>query len=311
MNPTELQDRITLLEAENTALHQSAAHAENALAQCRTRSDTLAAQLADLTGVHAQLQRASARAEAECRQLRQRVAELETQLEPLNEKLSRAEAEGRQRLSELNRLRIQNTDRAIAQTEDPDFVPSPGELTLAELNMLGYCHSKGLGGPRDPVAALRYFMRAAALNDPVAQYNVGFAFYDGRGCKPNDERAYRWFKLAAGGGSVDARYYLGECCERGRGVPVDWAEALRNYEIAAEAHDEPSMVRAAEIHYYGMAGKSNPGAALHWLRRLWAVNADSARRLAERFRKDRIKAQASSTVDMELQELLESGGLRA
>ena len=35
MDETELQGRITLLEAENAALHQSAEHTEKALAQCR------------------------------------------------------------------------------------------------------------------------------------------------------------------------------------------------------------------------------------------------------------------------------------
>jgi len=250
----------------------------------------------------------AAKLAAQCNKLTARAEALAEQLGALEKKLAAADSSGHRYLAELNQLRMQRANRLAAQNDDPSLAPPQPvcDLTVAELNMLGYCHSKGLGGPRDLEAALKYFMQAASRNDPTAQYNVGFAFYDGRGCKQNFANAWRWFSLAAGNGSVDARYYLGECCELGRGTERNLAEALRNYEIAAESGDEPSVARCAELCYYGGAGVSEHAKALRYLKQLAALNRDKARELIERFRRDRVKAQASLEVDMELQNFLES-----
>lgn len=308
MDETELQGRIALLEAENAALHRSAELSEKTLAQCRS---DLAQCREELTKVRTERDRAEDGALHLAEQRNSfaaRQSELEEQVDDLKKKLAAAESSGHRYLAELNQVRKQRTDEFAAQTDDPSLAPPKptGDLTVAELNMLGYCHSKGLGGPRDPEAALKYFMQAAAQNDPNAQYNVGFAFYDGRGCKQNFDNAWRWFSLAAAAGSVDARYYMGECCELGRGTEQNIAEALRHYEIAARSNDELSVVRCAELCYYGSAGAPEYAKALRYLKQLRALDPDKARELAERFRRDRIKAQAPLEVDMELRNFLES-----
>ncbi|MFG5409193.1 tetratricopeptide repeat protein [Piscinibacter sakaiensis] len=91
--------------------------------------------------------------------------------------------------------------------------------------MLGDFHRDGLGGvAADPVAAYRWYARAAALDDrcaPKAQYELYVSHATGRGVPPDLPQAMQWLQKAAHGGNPQAQATLGRHYERGEGVPQD------------------------------------------------------------------------------------------
>ncbi|MDH3429607.1 MAG: hypothetical protein OEQ14_06285 [Gammaproteobacteria bacterium] len=75
---------------------------------------------------------------------------------------------------------------------------------------------------------------AAKLGDPVAQFNVGLIFYEGRGVPKDHEKALKWFRQASKKGNPAAQYYLGLFFDKGIGVEKDPEKAEKWYRLAAE-----------------------------------------------------------------------------
>jgi len=75
-------------------------------------------------------------------------------------------------------------------------------------NLMGVMLMKGDGSPRDDVAALGWFVRAAASGYAVAQTNAGFMYEHGRGAPRNLELAKSWYEKAAAQGDSRAALFL-------------------------------------------------------------------------------------------------------
>jgi len=75
--------------------------------------------------------------------------------------------------------------------------------------------------------AALWYRRAAEQGNAIAQYDLGAAFYNGRGVAQSYDGAVMWWRLAAVQGDADALYNLGVCYQNGDGVPQDLHEALR------------------------------------------------------------------------------------
>ena len=103
-------------------------------------------------------------------------------------------------------------------------------------NSLGICYSRGDGTRRDPTQAVRYYLQAARRNYASAQYNLGICYEVGRERAMFQDRreAVRWFREAAKQQYAPAQNHLGYCYSQGLGVPHDLAEAVRWYRKAAE-----------------------------------------------------------------------------
>jgi hypothetical protein len=109
---------------------------------------------------------------------------------------------------------------------------------------LGRCYEVGNGVEIDYKTAAQWYRRAAEQGYPLAQCNLGAAFYNGRSVAQSNE-AVKWFRLAAAQGEPDALYYLGACHTNGEGVPRDHDEGLRWFKRAA-AKGHPKAVAEAE-----------------------------------------------------------------
>lgn len=57
--------------------------------------------------------------------------------------------------------------------------------------------------------ALKYFKKAAELNNPVGQSGLGLMYLHGRGVPKDTNQALKYFKLAADQGWVDGQLQLG------------------------------------------------------------------------------------------------------
>ena len=67
-----------------------------------------------------------------------------------------------------------------------------------------------------------------------AQFQLGYAYWIGRGVAQDDEKAVMWYRRAAERGCADTRLNLGYFTYRvGRRVTQDEGEAARWYRVAA------------------------------------------------------------------------------
>jgi TPR repeat protein len=98
---------------------------------------------------------------------------------------------------------------------------------------VGLIYYGGQGVPRDYLAALNWFKKAALQNNPLAQYNVGYMYAKGEGTPQDYMEAAKWYRKAAEQGNQLAQYDLGYMYEKGQGVVADEVQALMWYNLAS------------------------------------------------------------------------------
>lgn len=106
--------------------------------------------------------------------------------------------------------------------------------------------------------------RAAASGDPLAAYEIGTRYAEGRGVPRDLAQAAVWYQRAADAGIAPAQYRLGSLYERGQGVPRDPARAVALYRRAAEQGNAGAMHNLAVLISEGAAGPPDPQDALRW-----------------------------------------------
>jgi TPR repeat protein len=74
----------------------------------------------------------------------------------------------------------------------------------------------------------------ANKGDPVAQFKLGIAYFNGEGVAKDLVEALKWHRKAADQQLVEAEYIVAVCYDEGKGVEIDRAEALKWYRKAAE-----------------------------------------------------------------------------
>jgi localization factor PodJL len=107
---------------------------------------------------------------------------------------------------------------------------------------------------------------AAMAADPIAAFEIGSRWFEGRGVQTNTVEARRWFEIAQSHGSIPAAYRLGSIYEKGYGTAKNIAEARRYYAIAAEAGHAKAMHNLAVLYSEGIDGKPDYKSAAHWFR---------------------------------------------
>ena len=114
-----------------------------------------------------------------------------------------------------------------------------------------------------------YWHKFADEGHPIAQYNVGFFFAEGKGSFSKDEaEAVRWFKKAAEQGYPPAQSYLGTMYAQGRGVSPDYSTAMGWFRKAAEQGEPTSQTWLGVIYAQGLGGVSQDHAeAAKWLQK--------------------------------------------
>lgn len=176
-----------------------------------------------------------------------------------------------QRATHAGRAHLKSRLGTLAQSGNPD----------AEL-LIGLSYLDGTR-QRNDAAAFEWLSRAAARNQPFAEYQLGLLYRSGRGVHVDAAQAFhwfesaalhgnrramhslatcyaeglgtqkdlsqaaRWFARAAALGSVDDQFNLGVLYERGMGVPQSLVDAYRWYAVAAAAGDQESQARIAAL----------------------------------------------------------------
>lgn len=93
---------------------------------------------------------------------------------------------------------------------------------------------------------------AAAASNPLAFYEIGARFTEGRGVTVDLERAASWYQRAADLGHAPSQYRIANLYEKGSGVERDLTVAKKWYQMAAEQGNASAMHNLAVL--YATAG---------------------------------------------------------
>ncbi|MBB5044196.1 peptidoglycan-binding protein [Shinella fusca] len=99
--------------------------------------------------------------------------------------------------------------------------------------------------------------KAASEGDPLALFEIGARYTEGRGVATDLKEAARWYALSADRGFAPAEYRLANLYEKGQGVDLDLDRARRLYETAAEKGNASAMHNLAVLLATG-TGEATP-----------------------------------------------------
>jgi TPR repeat protein len=111
------------------------------------------------------------------------------------------------------------------------------KVQASGLNRLGELYDRGLGVGQDWRRSFDLYQKSAILDNVYAQANLANALFFGLGTDRNLKEALRWALKGADGNVPMAINQLGWQYQNGMGVPVDTAEARRRYQQSAQLGD--------------------------------------------------------------------------
>lgn len=116
---------------------------------------------------------------------------------------------------------------------------------------VGSLYAGGLGVPRDPAAAFRWFERAARSDHGAAQSAIGVAYAKGEGVETDYKEARAWLEKAAEKGYPVAEERLGWLCQNGFGAPQSMTRAIELYESASRLGNPAAKYALADLYEHG------------------------------------------------------------
>ena len=111
------------------------------------------------------------------------------------------------------------------------------------------------------------YQKAADQNQTEAQYNLGYAFFEGKGLPQSDVNAALWFQKAADQGLDVAQHMMGFLCTEGRGVPESFAKAIDWHRKAAEQGFADAQSHLGYLYAVGKTVEADPSEAAKWFLR--------------------------------------------
>ncbi len=105
---------------------------------------------------------------------------------------------------------------------------------------------------------------AAKKGDPLAMFEIGAIYTEGRGVKADLAEAAKWYQRSADAGVIPAQYRLASLYEKGSGVARDLPKARTLYLQAAEKGNASAMHNLAVMLASGGASAPDFAAAGKW-----------------------------------------------
>jgi localization factor PodJL len=160
-----------------------------------------------------------------------------------------------------------------AQMEKPTAATTEGMPKTTDLSVPGAASEQPAAAPVEAAAPKvelpaglqpASLVEAAKKADPLAYFEIGSRFTDGRGVKTDLAEAAKWYGLAADGGLAPAEYRLANFYEKGTGVERDIPKAVTLYLSAAGKGNASAMHNLAVLYATGAAGAPDFNQAAHW-----------------------------------------------
>ncbi|PZM12049.1 peptidoglycan-binding protein [Rhizobium tubonense] len=105
---------------------------------------------------------------------------------------------------------------------------------------------------------------AARKGDPLALFQIGAMFTDGRGVPTDLKQAASWYQMSADKGLAPAQYRLASMYEKGNGVDRDLAKAKQYYQQASDQGNASAMHNLAVLFASGAVGPQDYPTAANW-----------------------------------------------
>ena len=139
--------------------------------------------------------------------------------------------------------------------------------TKAQFN-LGNAFYFGRGVTKNKRQAVEWYRKAAEQGYAKAQLSLGGCFLNGRGVAKDDRLAVEWYRKAAEQGLASAQCNLGLCLEDGRGVAKDERRAVEWYRKAAEQGYAKAQYSLGACFACGRGvAKSDDRLSMEWYRK--------------------------------------------
>lgn len=132
-----------------------------------------------------------------------------------------------------------------AEAGDPEAAAEIGHRMLA-------------GDSAEATAAVRYLLLAASEKLPQAQYDLGIAYLEGKGCARDPLASMTWLTEAMKSGDAESQYKLATLHEQGIGGPVNYANAGVLYTLAFGKGHAGAAARIAYLAAEGLGTGRNP-----------------------------------------------------
>ena len=143
--------------------------------------------------------------------------------------------------------------------------------------LIAEIYSRGLGVPKDPAAAAKWYGEAAEQNVPEAQFRYALILIDGTQGKKDLARARELMKAAADAGNSLAQFNYAQMIVDRDDSPTGMAEAAIYYEKAARSGLADAEYAMGQIRLNGADGKApDLAAARKWLTLAAERNFDAA-----------------------------------
>jgi TPR repeat protein len=123
------------------------------------------------------------------------------------------------------------------------------------MNRMGVLYATGTGVPKDYVAALAWYRRAAAVGSLGAMNNIATMYFHGLGVPQNYGETVKWLRQAVKEGDAAAQNRLGSLYDDGLGVPKSADDAFELFSLAAAQGYAPGMANLGRAYARGIGVK--------------------------------------------------------
>jgi uncharacterized protein len=130
---------------------------------------------------------------------------------------------------------------------------------------LGFAYLNGCGMAENEAESLRWFLLAAAQQEPLAESFVASAYFHGLGTNRNIPQAIKWARQAAEHGEERAQTMLAHCYQTGTGVKRNYAAAIQWFRKAAARGSEEARTSLGLAYRDGKIVERDYPQAYHWL----------------------------------------------
>lgn len=100
---------------------------------------------------------------------------------------------------------------------------------IAQYN-LATLHYKGLGTPKDPFEAFKWYRVSALTGNNIAMFRIGMMYLKGDGIEKNCESAFKWIKKSNENSYQEATFQLGKMYYHAKCAKRDYVKALEAFE---------------------------------------------------------------------------------
>ena len=151
----------------------------------------------------------------------------------------------------------------IAQDDATEFTPL-ADAPILEDEAAGQALDASIDALPADIGTIA-LLEAARDGEPLALFEIGARFMEGRGTDVDMGQAAEWYRAAAERDFAPAQYRLANFLEKGTGVERDVPEARALYEAAAAQGNASAMHNLAVIHATGaIGGEPDYTAAADW-----------------------------------------------